>query len=203
MSDLGTFPTNPSFQAVNLKLNTPTQSTETFSGKVRRVGFGVSYYTFSVRYPDLTPREAGIVQGFVARAYGPQLSFEVIIPKVSYSKFTDQTTEVPITAGAIPRGAKQVSLSNCGASKNVLAAGDFFKFAGHSKVYMCVADCVSNSSGNASLFFSGSLVQSVPSGAQLTITAVPFTVILESDQQEWDVGVGGITSMELPMREVW
>jgi hypothetical protein len=203
MSDLGGFPTTPSFQTVNLKLNTPTQSTETFSGKTRRVGFGVSYYTFTVRYPDLTPRQAGIVQGFVARAFGPQLSFDVILPRISYSKFADQTTSLPYTVGATARGAKQVNLTNCGSNKNVLAAGDVFKFAGQDKVYMCVADCVSNSSGNATLFFSGSLIESVPSNIPLTITAVPFTVILESDQQEWDVGVGGMTSMELPMREVW
>jgi hypothetical protein len=203
MSDLGAFPTNPSFRTVSFKLNTPTQSSETFSGKVRRVGFGVSYYTFTVQYPNLPAREAGIVQGFAARAFGPQLSFDIVLPKVSYSNFTDQTTSLPYTVGATARGAKEVSLTNCGASKNVLAAGDFFKFAGQDKVYMCVADCLSNSSGNATLYFSGSLIESVANNIPLTITAVPFTMILESDQQEWDVGVGGITSIELPMREVW
>jgi hypothetical protein len=94
-------------------------------------------------------------------------------------------------------------LANCGVSKNVLAAGDFFKFANHSKVYMCVSPCVSNSSGVATLFFSCPLVSAVPNNTNLTITNVPFTAILTEDVQKFDVGFGGITTMSLAMREVF
>jgi hypothetical protein len=100
-------------------------------------------------------------------------------------------------------GAVQMTLQGCGTSKAVLAAGDFFKFSNHSKVYMCVSDCTSNSSGIATLYFSCPLVQQVPSSTQLTITAVPFTAILAEDIQTFDVGIGGMSTANLQMREVW
>jgi hypothetical protein len=204
MSDLFTqFPDEVSFQAVSFQVNTPTQSTETFSGKTRRVGMGISYYSWEVRYPNLLPIDAGTVNGFVAQAFGPQFSFEIILPEISYSKAPNQTNTVPRTSANASIGATSVTLANCGVSKNVLAAGDFFKFANHSKVYMCVSPCVSNSSGVATLFFSCPLITAVPNPTNLTITAVPFTAILTEDVQKFDVGFGGITTMSLAMREVF
>jgi hypothetical protein len=204
MSDLFTqFPDEVSFQAVSFQINTPTQSTETFSGKTRRVGMGVSYYSWEVKYPNLLPIDAGTVNGFVAQAFGPQFSFEIILPEISYSKAPNQTNTVPRTSANASIGATSVTLANCGVSKNVLAAGDFFKFANHSKVYMCVSPCVSNSSGVATLFFSCPLITAVPNPTNLTITAVPFTAILTEDVQKFDVGFGGITTMSLAMREVF
>ncbi len=50
----GTFPSSPGFQAVNFKINTPTLTSETLSGKKRRVGMGHSYYTFTVKFPNQT-----------------------------------------------------------------------------------------------------------------------------------------------------
>ena len=212
MADLATqFPASPSFQAVNFKLNTPSQVTETNSGKVRRTGYGVSYYSFDVVYPQLTPVDAGTVTGFVAQTFGPQFSFEIVLPEISYTKSTNPPATVPAVAAADTGigatnqiGAKVVKLTNCGANKRVLAAGDFFKFSNHNKVYMCVSPCDSNSSGAATLYFSGSLVSAITqSTTTLTLTAVPFTVVLSEGLQEWDVGIGGMTSMKLQMREVW
>lgn len=204
MADLATqFPATPSFQSVNFRVNTPTQLTNTVTGKIRRVGFGVSFYSWEVQYPELTPLDAGTVRGFVAQALGPQFSFEIVLPKISYSKFTNQTTTVPRTSQSRTVGATSVTLTNCGANKNVLASGDFFIFNNHTKVYQCVSPCVSDGSGNATLYFSCPLVTGVPLSTNLTITAVPFTAILAEDAQEFTVGYGGVTSMSIAMREVW
>ena len=203
MADLATqFPASPEFAAVNFKVNTPTQTSETFSGKIRRVGFGVSYYSWEARYGNLAPLDAGTVNGFVAQTLGPQFSFEIIIPEISYTKAPNQTSSVPVAAtGAV--GATSITLSGCGNTKNVLAAGDFFKFNNHTKVYMATAPCVSNSGGAATLFFSCPLVSAVTNGTGVKITAVPFTAILQEDSQSFDVGLGGITTMTLQMREVF
>jgi hypothetical protein len=204
MSDLFTqFPDEVDFQAVSFQVNTPTQSTETFTGKTRRVGMGVSYYSWEVKFPNMLPIDAGTINGFAAQAFGPQFSFEIILPEISYSKAPNQTSSTPRTSQSRPIGATSVTLTNCGVSKNVLAAGDFFKFANHSKVYMCVSPCVSDSSGAATLYFSCPMVTAVPTNTALTITAVPFTAILTEDVQKFDVGNGGITTMSLAMREVW
>lgn len=212
MADLATtYPTSPAPSQVDFSLVTPSQVTETNSGKVRRTGYGVSYYRAKLTYPPMTPLEAGTIKGYLAQTFGPQLSFEILLPKISYSSLTNQTANT-CTVGSTNSGigatntvgAKVVQLTGCGNTKAVLAAGDYFKFSNHSKVYMCVSPCTSDSSGNATLYFSGSLTNNIVNGSTtLTITAVPFTMILDGDLQEWTVGNGGITNISVSMREDW
>ena len=78
----GTFPTSPSFETVNFKINTPTLTSETLSGKIRRVGMGVSYYTFTAKFPNVTAYNFGPILGFVAAQYGPLDSFQLVIQRV-------------------------------------------------------------------------------------------------------------------------
>lgn len=204
MADLATqFPTDPSFVAVNFTVNTPTQITNTMTGKLRRVGMGISFYSWEVNYQNLTRLKAGSVKGYLAQCLGPQFSFEIVLPTLSYSALPDQTNQTPRTSAGAALGATSITLTNCGANGKVLAAGDFFKINNHTKVYQCVAPCTANGSGNATLFFTSPLVQAVPNNTALTITAVPFTAVLASETQEWEAGIGGITNMSIQMREVW
>lgn len=205
MADLATqYPATPSFESINFKTNTPTQLTNTISGKLRRVSVGTSFYSWEVKYPQLTRLQAGTVKGFLSQALGPQFSFEIVLPMLSYSALATQTSSVPrVTGGSKAIGSTSVSLTNCGTSQSVLAAGDYFKFNNHTKVYQCVSPCTSDSNGNATLYFSGPLVSAVPNSTNLTITAVPFTAVLAEEAQEFDVGIGGMTSMSVSMREVW
>jgi hypothetical protein len=197
------YPTSPSFTGINFKTVTPAQTSVSMSGKMRRVSLGVTYYTWEVKYPQLVPLDAGTVQGYLGQTLGQTFSFEILLPKISYSKLTNQTSSTPRTSAAGALGAKQVSLTNCGANKTVLAAGDFFKFANHSKVYMAVSPCNSDGAGAATLYFTCPLVAAVPNGTNLTITSVPFTAICEEDAQTFDIGYGGMTSLSVKMREVW
>jgi hypothetical protein len=204
MADLATqYPASPSFESINFKTVTPTQVTGTMSGKVRRIGMGLSYYTWEVKYASLTRLQAGTVKGYLAQALGPQFSFEIVLPRLSTSALATQTASVPRTSATAAIGSTSVTLTNCGNTQNVLAAGDFFKFNNHTKVYMCVAPCTSNSGGTATLFFSGPLLTAVPSSTNLTITAVPFTAILAAPEQEFEVGYGGISTMSVSMRETF
>ncbi len=204
MADLATqYPADPSFESINFTTNTPSQLTNTMSGKLRRVGQGVSFYSWEVRYPSLTRLEAGTVKGYLAQCYGPQFSFEIVLPTLSYSALTNQTANTPRTSAAAAIGAISVALTNCGTNASVLAAGDYFKFNNHTKIYQCVSACTANSSGNATLYFSGPLVTAVPGNTNLTITAVPFTAILAGETQEYSAGYGGMTTLSVEMREVW
>jgi hypothetical protein len=199
----GTYPFTPVFETVNFKINTPTLTSETLSGKRRRVGMGHSFYTFSAKYSNVRPYDFGVVTGFIASQYGALESFQIVVPVISFSKSPTPPSTTPATTADLPIGNNSIALTNCGNAKMVLAAGDFFKFANHTKVYMCVTDCVSNSSGVATLYFSGSAVTTVPSGTALTITQVPFTVILDGDVQEYTVGTRGVSTMTVNFREVW
>jgi hypothetical protein len=204
MADLATqYPLSPKFTAVNFKINTPTQTTETFTGLQRRIGLGVSYYTWEARYNNLTRLETGTVTGYLAQTLGPQFSFEIIIPEISYTKLTDQTANTPTLTANMAQGATSFSVTGCGANAKVLAAGDFFRFNNHTKVYMCVSPVIASAGGTATIFFSGPAVRAVPSGTGVKITAVPFTCILDEEAQEWETGIGGFTSLSISMRETW
>lgn len=204
MADLATqYPTTPGFSAVDFTINTPSQTSNTMSGKLRRVGLGISFYSWEVQYSNLTPIYAGTVRGYLAQCLGPQFSFEIVLPDISYSNLPNQTASVPRLSATGAIGSTSVSLTNCGAGGDVLAAGDFFKFNNHSKVYQCVSPCEADGSGYATLYFSGPLVQAVPAGTNLTIDAVPFTAVLAGQEQSFTSGTGGITNMSVSMRETW
>lgn len=195
----GTFPSSPGFEAVNFRINTPTLTSETLSGKKRRVGMGHSFYSFTVKFPNQTAYNMGPVLGFVAAQYGQLDNFAVVLPEISFTKNTTLGSITVTTSSAKAVGDNSVPVSGFTSGDTFLFAGDFFKFSNHSKVYMCTADFVPGQP----LFFSGSLVSAVPSGTQIIFNAVPFNVILDNDIQEFDVGFGGITTLQLDMREVW
>jgi hypothetical protein len=201
----GTYPSSPEFTSVDFKINTPVQTTETVNGRKRRSGFGVSFYTFSGKYASLTPSQVQPLTAFIAKQYGQVESFQVVLPKISYNKAADYAQAVgnAKVKTAASKGALSVALKGLGANKAVFKAGDFFKFNGHSKVYMVTDDVTSNGSGEATLFFSAKLVVNVVVDEVLTINAVPFTVILDQDVDEFTVANGGMTNIEVSFREVW
>jgi len=204
MADLaGYYPTTTAPNSVEIKPITPTQTTQTFSGKTRRTGYGGQYYELTLRYGQMSPLAARPIQGFLAQAFGPQLSFEIILPEISYSASPVPPITTVRTSAAAVKGAKTVTLTNCGANKTVLVGGDYFKFNNHSKVYQATNTILSDASGNATLYFAGSLVADVALQEPLVIDAVPFTMILANPNQSYTVGIGGISSMNVEMREVW
>lgn len=203
MADLTSqFPVTTGFTAVDFRVVNPNITSQTNSGKIRRVGQGTSYYVWTAKFPPVTPREFGPIAGFIAQGFGQLYSFEILLPEISYSKTISQSV-APTTVGTIPAGAVNVALRGCSVSSEVLRAGDFFKFNNHSKVYQATINCNSNSSGNATLYFAGTTVSNVPAGTGLTITSVPFTAILSESEQAYAISQGGIASLTLEMREVW
>lgn len=195
----GTYPTNPTFQTVEFKINTPTLITQSLSGKTQRVAMGHSFYTFGAQYNNMTDFDMGPILGFLAAQLGPFDDFQIVLPRISFSKSGNQTTTVVTTTQERTSGQNSVTVTGVAAGKQLLLAGDFFKFANHSKVYMCTSDHVPG----APLSFSGSLVNPVPSGTELTITSVPFTVTVDNDVQQFQVGLGGISNLQVDFREAF
>lgn len=205
----GTYPSTPSFNAVDFQINSPGKISESFSGKVRRVSAGTQYYSFGVQYPNITARDFGPVAAFIAAQFGSYDDFQIVLPSISYPKGNNYsfigTPQVALLSGSLVAGVTSIPCNAFGgASKTeVLRAGDFIKFANHNKVYMVAANVNTNASSEATITITPGLVTTVPNGTLLTTTAVPFTVIIEDFQQEYSVGIGGITTMTLKMREVF
>ena len=70
-------------------------------------------------------------------------------------------------------------------------AGDFIKFASHTKVYMVVAD-VQASSNASTVTIEPPLIETVADDSVVTYDNVPFTVYLTNDIQEF--GVSGVSN---------
>lgn len=204
----GTYPASPSFQAVDFQIISPGKSTESFSGKVRRVTIGIQYYSFGVKYPNMTAREFGPVQAFLARQYGSYESFQIVLPEVSYPKGANYafigTPQVALEGGSLSAGTLEFPANgfSSGNKNEVLRAGDFIKFANHDKVYMIAENVNTDNDLEATVKITPGLTQTVPNGTALVTTAVPFTVMLDEFQQEYSVTYGGMTTMSLKMREV-
>ena len=201
----GTYPTGYlGFQAVDFQIVTPSIVSQAVSGKSRRIAHGHSYYTFSIRYNQILNKDFGPIRAFLAKQGGPVDSWQIVLPEVSYSQGAEiASIGTPVTSGTLAAGVKTCTISGLGASKSqILRAGDFFKFANHTKVYMAVDDLNSNGSGVGTLNFAGALCASVPSGTGIIANAVPFTVIQEGETQEFTTGVG-FTTFEFRCREVW
>jgi hypothetical protein len=178
---------------------------------MRRVSQGISYYTWEASYAPLTPRDAGPVIGFVRYAQGPMYSFEIILPEISFTKCYSQPSGNVVTRSNITIGSVNVAIdtTNTGVGE-VLRAGDYFKFDNHSKVYQAVINCNTDANtnaaygvGNTVLTFASPTVSNVPLGTRLTITNVPFTAVIDGQEQDHSVSYGGITTLEVKMREVW
>ena len=117
MADIASpYPTSPVFNTVGFTVNTPTIATETFSGKTRRVGFGHQFYSWQAQYSTLTDLDAGIVEGFLAQTYGSLLSFEIVLPKISYSKSTNPPSTTPISGLSFNIFLRSKCKSSCSAT---------------------------------------------------------------------------------------
>lgn len=231
----------PGFTTTNFKIVNPVQTSTTFGGKMRRVGLGTNYYTFTMQFPPMTRTRANPLIGFLASQYGMLDSFQVLLPNESYPSAA-YTGTTPTVNQSYAAGLRQIGIVAT-PNRTVLRQGDFFKFTAnawitgfiynvgayvsylgqdyychtahtsgasfdstkwqlHSKVYMAIADCVSNAGGNATLDFAGGLMLPLSSDAKLNVTAVPFTVMMTNSIQEYEVGLDRMYSMEIDVREV-
>jgi hypothetical protein len=204
MADLaGYYPSYPAPNSVEIKTNSPGLITNTFSGRALRTAQGGQWYELTLKYSSMKQIDFRGIHGFMAQGYGSTLSFEVVLPEISYTTSVNPPSTVVRVNGALTKGVKTATLENCGANKIVLNGGDYFKFDNHSKVYQATNDCISDAAGAATLYFAGSLINAVPDNTNLTITAVPFTMIFSENNNTVNTGIGGISTMNVSMREVW
>jgi uncharacterized protein YaiE (UPF0345 family) len=215
------------FQAVEFQIVNPSQSSESLSGKIRRISQGISHYAFTVQYPTITKEKLSTIMGYLSQTMGNVIAFDIVLPIISYSKLGAQqtTNTVTVTGGTQTwteggtsktgylAGSMQVLIQGS-ANAKVFAIGDVFRFNDnnfpgndntnkHLKVYMATSETTMNASGGTTLFFSGGLVDNVPNGTTLTITEVPFQVIIASGEQTFQIGQSGLSTLEFECREVW
>lgn len=172
----GTYPATPEASAIQVSSLKFNLMSESLSGRRQVRGIGSQRWAITASYNPMTRAEFMPVFSFIVAQDGQFETFQFVPPIVGTTAGSATGTVTTNTSVAI--GATTVSLTGL---TGVLKAGDYVKFANHSKIYMLMAD----RSGAGTVAIQPPLVAAVASGQGVTYVNVPFTVRLNNDLQEY------------------
>ena len=198
----GTFPTSPSASSVTIKSIEPTlvSVTQNLKRQVRRRGG--QRWQLDVEFPPMTRAEFAPIYAFAVKQQGQFETFTYTPPVISTSQ--GDTSESPVVDGAVSVGANQANIDGLTASQSgIIKAGDFFKFSGHTKVYMATLDMDSASSGDSTLTFAPNLLNAVANDETITFASVPFTVAFTQDISQFNTDTTNLFGFTMSLIEVF
>jgi len=190
---MSAFPTSPRPRTVQIASTAPSLMSEAPSGRQQVRTRGGQRWILTLNYP---PRLRAELDPVFAAAAALQGRFNTCTVTPGYYHKDARGTATSGTASAGVAGAFTVSLSSL---NGTLKAGDFLKFAAHSKVYIVTAD---KAAGAGALSISPALIQDVGSEA-LTLQDVPFTCRLAGDVATYGTGLAGINGLTVQLAEAY
>lgn len=197
----GTFPSTPTTRDVVISSQQNTIVSTTSSGRRQARQIDGQRFKLTLRFPVMTRAEFAPILAFIMKQRSQLESF-TYTPATMEDTLGSASTTISVN-GAISAGATSCSIDGMGNNlTGVLKAGDFFRFTGHSKVYMCVADVSSNGSGAGTLTFEPPLRTAVSDNVVIIYNNVDFTVGLTSDIQEFNIGTSLYYQYEVDLIEV-
>jgi|TARA_R110000796_G_C14486534_1_gene427278 hypothetical protein len=140
----------------------------------------------------MTRTEFAPLLSFIMAQRGSAETFTIVLPQIS-SKTGDATGTILVN-GAAAIGALTIGVDGI---TGTLKAGDMVKFANHNKVYMLTAD----RAGDGNISIQPALRVAVPNDNAVTFDSVPFTVRLNNDVQEFNLGSASLVDYEIDMIE--
>jgi len=184
---MATLPTEFKIASAEISNNVPI--TETDSRSLIRVQRKTGGQRWEMRLGStrLNLEELKPILGALSGIRNSMSTIEIAIPVYSDSV---ATTKVAAVSRAI--GVTSITVN----STSDIAVGDYFKFAGHSKVYMVTA--ITNGT-NFSFF--PNLKEAVASNEVLTFDGVEFTMRLTGDPIVFNATNENITSIEIDLVE--
>ena len=197
----GTFPSSPAPRDVAISSNQNTIVTTTASGRRQARQIDGQRFRLRVRFPIMTRTEFAPINAFVMKQRSQMESFQYVPPTIDDA--LGVASGVISVNGAISAGVTSVAIDGmANSTSGVFKAGDFFRFNGQTKVYMCVADVSSNASGQGTLTFEPPLRANVADNNVLIYNDVDFTVGLTGDIQEFTIGTENYFQYEIDLIEV-
>jgi hypothetical protein len=197
----GTFPTSPAPRDVAISSNQNTIVTTTASGRRQARQIDGQRFRLRLRFPVMTRAEFAPILAFIMKQRSQMESFQYTPPTVDDALGSAST--VILTNGAVSAGATSCNIDGMTVSQSgVFKAGDFFRFTGQEKVYMCVSDVSSNGSGAGTLTFEPPLRTAVSDNTIIIYDDVDFTVGLTGDIQEFTIGTENYFQYEIDLIEV-
>lgn len=176
----GTYPTTPEFNSIGFGSEQKTITSTTDSGKMFAVQVDGQRFKFSASYPPLSRADFSPVYAFIMKQRSQKETFQIALPDLKNAKGTISGTV--LVNGVHSAGDTTIDID--GMTGN-LKAGDFVKFAGHSKVYMVVADATA-SAGATTITIEPPLRSALADNEAVTYDNVQFTVRLINDIQEFN-----------------
>lgn len=181
----GAFPiSNSKFSTMGIKSMQNTIISKSDSGKklARQIDgqrFGFTAKIITAKRSDVY----GELMAFIIKQRSGKENFTIIPPEVEDARGSE--TGTILVNGAHSAGDTTIALDGFASdTAGALKAGDFIKFANHSKVYMVISD-VTPSSNAATVTIEPPLINSLLDDEGVTYDNVPFTVYLTNDIQEF------------------
>ena len=176
----GAFPISTAqFQSLGIRSIQNTIISKSQSGKKLARQVDGQRWSFTARIITAKRSDVyGQLMAFIIKQRSGKENFTIVPPEVEDARGTASGTPT----GTASAGDTSITLG--GSGTGTLKAGDFIKFANHSKVYMVVADQSDISTGT--LTIEPPLTTAV-SSSDIQFDNVAFTVHLTNDVQEFGV----------------
>ena len=197
----GALPTTPVFNAMNFKDESNTLISISDSGRRFSRKIDNQRWKFTCKYVNLSRAEFAPILAFITKQRGQKETFTISPPKIK-DALGVETTTISVN-GVHAVGDTTIAIDGFNAdTAGSLKAGDFLKFASHTKVYMVVAD-VTPSSNAATVTIEPPLIEALANDSTVTYDDVTFTVYLEGTVQTYDLGFNDLYNYEFDVCEAF
>ena len=177
----GAFPISTAkFGTLGIKSIQNTIISKSVSGK--RLVRQIDNQRFAFTVQIITAKRSdvyGDLMAFIMKQRSQKETFTIIPPEIEDARGNESGTVLVNGVHAV--GDTTIAVD---AMTGTLKAGDFLKFA-HDKIYMVVADVTADGSNEATITIEPPLTTALANDSSVTYDAVPFTVHLASDVQEF------------------
>ena len=191
----GQYPETPIFEAINFTTKNFTLVSTSLSGRTQSRSIGGQRWEFSASYSRITREEFAPVMAFLMKQRGRKETFTIKLPQIGQKSGAVEGTVRSNLTTTLLAGSTTCAVD--GITSGTLKAGDLFKFANHTKVYMITADL--SSDGN--LEFEPPSVSAVPNNTAITKNNVPISVKLANDVQSYKLGSSSLLDFEIDFIE--
>jgi len=183
----GAFPISTAkFESLGIRSIQNTIISKSVSGKKLARQIDNQRFAFTVQIITAKRSDVyGDLMAFIMKQRSQKENFTIIPPEIEDARGNESGTVLVNGVHAV--GDTTIAMDGfAGDGAGRFKAGDFLKFASHTKVYMVVADATSSSNAST-VTIEPPLLIALANDSVVTYDNVPFTVYLTSDIQEFGV----------------
>jgi len=184
------------FASAEIASNTTIRLSTTIANRMIRRDIGGQFWTVRLNTSSLTQAEMSELYAFIVSQNGQYESFTVVPPIHGNSRGTASGT-VTITQ-TYAAGLKTVRANG---ATGTLLKGDFIKFSNHDKVYMLTSDVNMDASSEDTINIFPGLFTAVTSATTVTYDNVPFKVMLNESNTNFQTQIDGTYKIDFTLRE--